>query len=143
MPRPRRCRRVHFQPEIVYFKPAGVRVADLEEVNLGVDELEAVRLKDFESLDQETTAQKMGISQPTTHRLLASARKKIADALSNGKALRIEGGNFKVAQSQNRRFTCGDCGHEWEEPFGTGRPQKCPKCNSRSFERTDPTKVGR
>jgi len=57
---------------------------------LTLEELEAVRLKDYEGLDQETSAERMNISQPTFHRLLLEARKKIADALVNGKALKIE-----------------------------------------------------
>ena len=67
----------------------------LEEVILQVDEFEAVRLKDLEGLEQEECAKKMNISQPTFHRLVLSARKKISDAIVNGKAIKIEGGNFK------------------------------------------------
>jgi len=96
MPRPRLCRRVGFNPEITYFKPRGVPLADLEEAILNVDEFEAVRLKDLEGFDQEECAKKMNISQPTFHRLVLSARKKIADSIVNGKAIKIEGGNFKV-----------------------------------------------
>ena len=61
-----------------------------------VDEYEAVRLKDLEGLEQEDCAKKMNISQPTFHRLVLSARKKIADAIINGKAIRIEGGNYRI-----------------------------------------------
>ena len=61
-----------------------------------VDEYEAVRLKDLEGLEQEECARKMNVSQPTFHRLVLSARKKIADAIINGKAIRIEGGNYKI-----------------------------------------------
>ena len=93
MPRPIRCRRVRFRPEAAYFKPRGIPMKELEEVVLPVDEFEAVRLKDLEGLDQEECAGKMGISQPTFHRLVVSARKKIANAIINGKAIRIEGGN--------------------------------------------------
>ena len=90
MPR-RRCQRtVGFTPEVLHFKPAGVSLRDLEEITLRADELEAIRLKDYEGLDQEESASKMKISQPTLHRALLSARKKIADALVNGKAIRIE-----------------------------------------------------
>ncbi|MBU5688721.1 MAG: DUF134 domain-containing protein [Candidatus Aenigmarchaeota archaeon] len=94
MPRPRRCRRIFFKPNITYFKPAGLRIVDLEEVVLTVDEIEALRLKDFLDLEQEEAAKKMNVSQPTFHRIVSSARKKIADAIINGKALRIEGGNY-------------------------------------------------
>jgi len=96
MPRPRLCRRVCFPPGLTYFKPAGIRLVDLEESVLTVDEFEALRLKDLEGLEQETAAGRMAVSQPTFHRILSSARKKIADAIVNGKAIRIEGGTYQV-----------------------------------------------
>ena len=95
MPRPMRFRRVSFEPTINYFKPAGVRMRLLEDVTLAVDELEAVRLKDYEGKDQTEAAKSMDVSQPTFQRIYESARKKIADVLINGKALRIEGGNYR------------------------------------------------
>ena len=95
MVRPRRCRRVDLEPNVTYFKPRGIPLVELEEVILQVDEFEAVRLKDLEGLDQEECAKKMNISQPTFHRLVLSAREKISDAIVNGKAIKIEGGNFK------------------------------------------------
>jgi predicted DNA-binding protein (UPF0251 family) len=97
MVRPRRCRKVFSVPRFNYFKPTGVKLADLEESLLTVDEFEAVRLKDLEGLEQEEVAKKMGISQPTLHRLLVSARRKIAEAIVNGKAIKIEGGVYMVA----------------------------------------------
>jgi len=102
MPRPRLCRRIAFQPNITYFKPAGIRIVDLDENRLTFDELEAVRLKDLLGLEQEKAAKKMSISQPTFHRLVVDARKKIADAIVNGKAIRIEGGNYTFPRM--RRF---------------------------------------
>ena len=98
MPRPRLCRRVLSEPSVTYFKPAGIRMVELEEVILSVDEFEAVRLKDLEGFEQEEAAKKMGISQPTFHRLVSAARKKVADAIVNGKALKIEGGNFRLSR---------------------------------------------
>jgi predicted DNA-binding protein (UPF0251 family) len=133
MPRPRICRRVHCEPSIKYFKPRGVPLPNLEVVSLTVDEFEAIRLKDFEGLEQEKAAERMNVSQPTFHRIVESARRKVADALTNGKAIRIEGGNY-VAE-YNRKFKCYACGHEWEEPHGTGRPDECPKCGSSNFHR--------
>jgi predicted DNA-binding protein (UPF0251 family) len=97
MPRPPKCRRVAYLPEATYFKPAGIPLRLLDEVILSVEEAEAIRLKDLEGLEQEQGAEKMNISRPTFQRVLASARQKIADALLNGKAIRIEGGNFEVA----------------------------------------------
>jgi predicted DNA-binding protein (UPF0251 family) len=98
MPRPRRCRRVWFEPNVTYFKPAGVRMIDLEESILTVDEFEAVRLKDLEGFNEVDAAKKMNISQPTFNRLLSSARKKIADAIVNGKAIKIFGGPYKLSR---------------------------------------------
>ncbi len=63
---------------------------ELEESVLAMDEFEAVNLKDLQGLEQSECAKKMNISQPTFHRLVVSARKKIADAIINGKAIKIE-----------------------------------------------------
>lgn len=95
MARPRLRRRVRFNPDVTYFKPRGVPLRELDEVILHVDEFEAVRLKDLEGLEQQECAKKMNISQPTFHRLVLCARKKISHAIVNGKAIKIEGGNFR------------------------------------------------
>jgi len=87
----RRCQRtIGFNPKVLHFKPARISIRELDEITLRADELEAIRLKDLEGLDQEESANRMEISQPTLHRALLSARKKIADALVNGKAIKIE-----------------------------------------------------
>lgn len=96
MPRPVLTRRVFSEPGVAYFKPAGVRMAGLKEIALKVEEFEALRLKDLEEMEQERAAESMGISQPTFCRLVSLARKKVADAIVNGKAIRVEGGNFEV-----------------------------------------------
>lgn len=98
MVRPRLCRRVRFSPDVTYFKPRGVPMRNLQETVLGIEEFEAVRLKDLEGLEQEECARKMNISQPTFHRLITLARKKIADAIINGKAIKIEGGSFRISR---------------------------------------------
>jgi len=72
----------------------------LDEVRLSIEELESVRLKDLEDLDQEQCAQRMNISRPTFQRVLESSRKKIADALLNGKAIKIEGGAYELEPPQ-------------------------------------------
>jgi predicted DNA-binding protein (UPF0251 family) len=82
---------------VTFFKPAGIPLRELEEVCLSVEELEAIRLKDIEDLEQEQCAEKMNISRTTFARILDTARKKMAEALINGKAIRIEGGHFEVA----------------------------------------------
>jgi predicted DNA-binding protein (UPF0251 family) len=109
-------------------------MTELEGVSLAVDEFEAIRLKDLEFLEQERAAATMNISQPTFHRILESAHNKVADALVNGKAIRIEGGDYLVKEGA-RLFKCYDCQNEWQEPHGTGRPARCPKCNSTNIHR--------
>ena len=133
MPRPRICRRICFEPGVTYFKPRGVSMISLESVDLNVDEFEAIRLKDLEGLEQTAAADSMCISQPTFHRVIEAARKKVADALVNGKAIRIEGGEYIT--NVNRKFKCSACGHEWSEPHGIGRPNICPKCGSGNIHR--------
>jgi predicted DNA-binding protein (UPF0251 family) len=103
LPRPIIPRRVLAEPKVTYFKPAGIRLAELEENSVGIEEFEAIRLADLESMEQENAAEKMGISQPTFHRLLVSARKKIADAIVKGKAIRIEGGHYSFARGRRYR----------------------------------------
>jgi len=96
MPGRRRCRRVGCPPAFTEFWPARTGDGTPEEAVLTVDEFEAVRLKDLEGLEQCECAAKMEISQPTFHRLVTGARRKIADALTNGKTIRISGGNFRL-----------------------------------------------
>lgn len=130
MPRPTKWRRVAFIPEIAHFRPVGVPQSILDVVLLSVEEAEAIRLKDLDGLQQEECAERMRISRPTFHRVLESARAKLADALINGKAIKIEGGSFEMAM---RRFRCGNDGQEWDVPFEAmvaGVPQVCPQCNS-------------
>jgi len=96
MPRPRCLRRICCVPGVSYFKPAGVPLRMLEEVVVTLDEVESLRLADLEGLYQEKAAEQMKISRPTFSRLIESAHKKVAEALVNGKALRLEGGPIKM-----------------------------------------------
>ena len=140
MPRPQCPRRVAAIPTSDYFKPRGVPVTQLEEIILTVDELEALRLADLEGLYHDQAATRMRISRPTFGRIVASARKKVAGALVKGKALRIEGGSVELAAM--RSFSCSDCAHTWELPFGTGRPEECPSCGGTAFRRVDGDRGG-
>ena len=102
----------------------------LEEIRISIEEAEAIRLKDIEKLEQGQCAERMNISRPTFQRVLGSARQKIADALLNGKAILIQGGNYEMAM---RRFRCAERGHEWDVPFEemvTELPPTCPECLS-------------
>jgi predicted DNA-binding protein (UPF0251 family) len=138
MARPVKCRRVGSLPEVTYLKPAGIPLRDLEDVGLTVEEAEAIRLKDLEELKQEEAAERMHISRPTFHRVLRSARYKVADVLLNGKALRIEGGTFAL---DRQPFRCREDGHEWQvrfEDMVAGRHLACPRCESSSVVAVDP-----
>jgi len=74
----------------LYFKPRGIPLIDLEEVDLSLDELEAIRLADYEGLYHEQAAERMNISRSTFGRILGEARRKVAEAVVDGKALKIE-----------------------------------------------------
>jgi len=89
MPRPRLCRKIIFDPRITYFKPQGVPMRELEIVKLTAEEVEALRLRNTENLEQEEAAKKMNTSQSTFQRILSSAYKKITEALTDGKAIKI------------------------------------------------------
>ena len=90
MSRPKKQRKTNFNPSVIYFKPRGVPLSNLEEVILERDELEALKLHDVDNLEQIDASLKMGISQPTFGRILDKAYKKIARAIINGLAIRIE-----------------------------------------------------
>jgi len=131
MPRPHKCRRVEFLPDVTYFKPAGKPLRELEEVRMSIEEVEALRLKDLEGLEQEAGAEKMNVSRPTFQRILASARRKVSDAMLNGKAIRIDGGNFEI---KCRRLRCHQ-GHEWKQEIPVSAiPALCPQCHEPSVE---------
>lgn len=135
MPRPFKYRKVCCNPKSNYFKPRGLPMSQLEEVNLTMDELEAVRLADLEKMYQEDAAAVMDISRQTFGNIIDSAHKKIADALLNGKALKIEGGVYTMAGVRN--FRCYACSHIWGVSYGTGRPQECPQCKSTNIHRAE------
>ncbi|MGI6484859.1 MAG: DUF134 domain-containing protein [Thermoanaerobacterales bacterium] len=126
MARPPKWRHVEYIPDITYFKPAGVPLRELEEIVLTVEELEALRLKDLEGLEQEPCAEKMNISRPTFIRIVNSARRKIAEALVKGKAIRIEGGTYKFV----RPIKCSDCGYEWRQ-LQNNPDEECPECHGK------------
>ena len=90
MVRPTKPRKISVDPSVTYFKPRAIPLSILEEVDLGLDELEAIRLCDLKELDQSKAAKKMKISQSTFQRILTLAHKKIAQALIKGKAIKIQ-----------------------------------------------------
>jgi uncharacterized protein len=119
MPRPCKCRKICGSPLADYFKPRGIPLQELEEVGLSIDEFEAVRLADLEGLYQEDAAKKMDISRQTFGNIIASAHKKIADAIVNAKALKIEGGVVEKIREYKGKLK-GGFRHGCRRGQGTG-----------------------
>ena len=108
MPRPKKPRFVSGYPKISAFVPQGI--PQTGEIYLSVEGLEAIRLSDFEHLDQETAAKIMEVSRQTFGRILSDARAIVSEALITGKALRIEGGTYEVRGMRRRRRRRGGRG---------------------------------
>lgn len=124
MPRPFKPRRVSEMPRYTYFKPTGIPMPLLDEVVLTVDEVEALRLKDLEKLEQHDCAERMNIAQSTLQRILVSARQKVTLAIIEGKALRIHGGPYAIEGEQR----CPRCRRRMRGKAVTGG-EDCPDCN--------------
>ncbi|MBW2610273.1 MAG: DUF134 domain-containing protein [Deltaproteobacteria bacterium] len=110
MPRPRKPRFVQGRPIADAFIPNNVPPWGREEVFLTIEGLEAIRLNDFQGMDQETAARMMNVSRQTFGRILAESRAIVADALVMGKILRIEGGHFDMpprGRGRHRRHRGG------------------------------------
>ena len=133
MARPTKWRKIENVPAIAYFVPSDKEIVEIPENILKLEELEAIRLKDLEGLEQGECADKMEVSRPTFQRILLSAREKIADSLVNGKTIHIEGGNFTQNICPVR---CLDCGKEWLESLENleainGGSYVCPACGKK------------
>ncbi|MDR7867761.1 MAG: DUF134 domain-containing protein [Sporomusaceae bacterium] len=143
MVRPHKERRIQELPPITHYKPVGIPLRDLDEIVLTFEEMEAIRLVDCGQLDMGEAADSMAVSRPTLHRIVNKARQKIATALWQGKALRIEGGSFRLDHTNRdrlRHFVCGACGHKWAVPHGTGqrgRDMNCPSCQAQQARREE------
>jgi predicted DNA-binding protein (UPF0251 family) len=109
------------------FKPYGVRMKNLEKVILLFEEYEAIRLIDHEDLNQEEAAAKMDVSRPTFTRIYKKARKTVAKALVEGKALLIEGGTYT---SENYWVRCAKCSKLTTAPNPVN---SCPDCHSKQL----------
>ncbi|MBN2899658.1 MAG: DUF134 domain-containing protein [Clostridia bacterium] len=106
MPRPIKPRRISVVPKVHLFKPAGARIKKEDCIVLNLEELEALKLKDIDGLDQQTCADQMEVSRQTLQLILESARKKVATALIEGRGLSIEGGYYNYGGCDD---TCPRC----------------------------------
>ena len=106
MARPHCPRRIATLPGVVYFKPAGIPLRDLEERVLSLDEFEALRLADVEGMPQLDASRLMGISRQTFSRILGRARQTVATCLTKGMAVRIEGGVVHLDAKPKSRLGC-------------------------------------
>jgi len=127
MPRPQKERKVQEPPKIQGMKPIGVPGQLLDKVVLLIDEYEAIRLSDYENLDHQKAAEKMGVSRPTFTRLIDKAHKKIAETIVGVKDLIFEGGNYSFIRNLVR---CLDCGIVSAIEKNDSEFNDCPKCNS-------------
>lgn len=127
MPRPPIERSVAGVPRITLFKPAGVPARELEQLQLGVDELEAIRLVDLEGLTHEQAAEAMGVSRQTVGRVLERGRARVAEALVGGKAILIGGGQYRV---EPHRMRCFVCQSRWVDAAGEDPAVRCPDCGA-------------
>lgn len=135
MARPTKWRRIEHIPAKGCFIPSDQETINLDENILKLEELEAIRLKDLEGLEQKECAGKMKVSRPTFQRILFSAREKIADSLIKGKAIRIEGGYYtrNICPAH-----CLECGYKWKESFENMErsdqgEHACPECGSKNI----------
>jgi predicted DNA-binding protein (UPF0251 family)/predicted Fe-Mo cluster-binding NifX family protein len=121
VPRPRKNRLISISPKVTHFKPRGVPMRELTETYLPLEGLEALRLADLERLSQAEAAERMNVSRHTFGRIVAEARRVVADALINGLALRVQGGDYEIIAGEqpcepaDRRDPCLEC-------FGGGYP---------------------
>lgn len=112
-------------PDTTYYKPRGIAVSELKETIVTLDELEAIKLADYQQLYQEQAAVAMQISRQTFGRIVESAHLKIATALIHGRAIRIEGGEITLRQKCGK--LCPHCKCKLSKP-GDKRANHCPHC---------------
>ena len=135
MPRPKQKRTIQNPPIMEGFKPFGIPMTDLEPVILLYEEYESIRLSDYEGLSQEQSAERMNVSRPTFTRIYEKARRTIAQAFVEGKAIFIEGGNYHTDDCWYRCESCLKLNISKEES------RVCNYCHSQTLRRLNKTIV--
>ena len=135
MPRPVKPRKISFLPENTLFVPALKRKCNIEIQILKFEEVEAMRLKDIDGLSQEECAKLMKVSRQTFQNIIDEARRKVAEALVKGMAIKIDGGNYTLNIC---KYRCQECETTFDSAFEK-ELHKCPKCESQKVECIDKT----
>jgi len=127
-------------PLYAYFKPQGIPMTKLKIETLSLEEIEALKLKDVENLKQEVAAAKMGISRSTFQRIIKSARYKLVKSIIEGKALKVEGGNYipekdiikkQCLKGKHHYFVSKEDISSDEKKYQNISKIKCPECGER------------
>lgn len=111
MPRPRKHRRVCFLPQCDMYGPVNGPIKHKDVITMSVSEYETIRIIDFEQMTQEECAKSMDVARTTVQKMYSDARQKIADSFVNGKAIKIEGGDYMLCNGKGRGRAqgCGGC----------------------------------
>jgi predicted DNA-binding protein (UPF0251 family) len=125
MTRPKCCRKIASLPGIRRFAPENCENDD-GMVSLSLDEIEAIRLADYEGLYQEEASERMGVSRQTFGRIIQTARGKVAEALLDGRVLEIRGGTVEIEKTGS--FICGRCNGHFESVCPKRGKRGCPEC---------------
>lgn len=127
MARPIKFRNVECFPKSNYFIPCYKKKCSIDEVQLNLEEVEAMRLKDIEKLNQEECAERMNVSRQTFQNIIDKAREKVAIALMEGKAIKIHGGYYTTKEC---RFKCKICNDIYNINYQQDK-EICPRCGSK------------
>ena len=134
MARPKTVRKMVSPPKFKGFKPYGYYAKEEEPLIMHFEEYEAIRLCDYELLNQSAAAEFMGVSRPTLTRIYESARRKVAKAFAEARAIAIEGGKVFF---DNEWFRCEKCGAHFNNPDVQNILTNCPVCNSKKISEID------
>ena len=140
MSRPKQKRTIVQPPIMEGFRPFGIPMSNLEPVVLLFEEYEAMRLTDYEGLTQEQSAERMNVSRPTFTRIYEKARRTIAQAFVEGKAIFIEGGNYHTDECWYR---CDNCMKVNISPIVIDSCEYCKKKTLRMLNKQKNTNDGK